>query len=32
VRIEHDMPMREYQQQPELSASDVKAINENPHR
>lgn len=32
MRIEHDMPMREYQQQPELSASDVKAINENPHR
>lgn len=30
--IEHDMPMREYQKQPELSASDVKAINENPHR
>jgi len=32
VRIEHDMPMREYQRQPELSASDVKAINSNPHR
>lgn len=30
--IEHDMPMREYHQQPELSASDIKAINENPHR
>lgn len=32
MRIEHDMPMRQYHQQPELSASDVKAINENPHR
>lgn len=32
MRIEHDMPMREYQRQPELSASDVKAINSNPHR
>jgi PDDEXK-like uncharacterized protein DUF3799 len=32
MRIEHDLPMREYQAQPELSASDVKAINENPDR
>lgn len=32
MRIEHDMPMREYQDQPELSASQIKAINTNPHR
>lgn len=32
MRIEHDMPMRNYQQQAEISASDIKAINENPHR
>lgn len=32
MRIEHDLPMREYHALPELSASDVKAINENPHR
>lgn len=32
MRIEHTMPMRDYQSQPELSASDIKAINENPHR
>lgn len=31
MRIEHDLPMREYQAQPEVSASDIKAINANPH-
>lgn len=32
MRVDHDLPMREYQAQPELSASDIKAINENPDR
>lgn len=30
MRIEHELPMREYQAQPELSASDIKGINANP--